>query len=85
MLIHYACTQQKNPFKMLDQDTSVYLVNVNSKDDNDYYIHCRSVIEHPIFGLFFGSMTRNCGHCKDLKIEGKLGVNMSKLRKYCGL
>lgn len=70
---------------MLDQGTSANLANVNSKDNNDYYIHCRSVIEHPIFWRLFWFNDKKCGHCKDLKIEEKLGVNMSKLRKYCGL
>lgn len=55
---------------MLDQYISANLVNVNSKDDNDYYIHCRSeMIEHLISWHFFWLNLKIYGHCKDLKIK----------------
>lgn len=54
LLINYACTQQKNPFKMRDQGKSVNQINVNDVKGNDgYYTHCQSkIIEHPIFWHF---------------------------------
>lgn len=60
VLSHYASTQQNTCSKMLGQDTAVNQVNVNSKGDNDYCLHCQSkVIGHPIFWLCFGSISRN--------------------------
>lgn len=56
---------------MLDRDTSLNLVNVNSKDDKDYDVHCQSkIIEHPVFWLFLFDH-KKCSHCKYLNIQQK--------------
>ena len=44
-------------------------MRVNSKDDDEFYVHCLSkVIEHPVFS-FFGAGHKKYGHCEDIKMK----------------